>query len=56
MSLGKQEITCKNIFKSSNETLLKKEFNNKLIELINQREKGKGATHKSDLQVISHKI
>ena len=50
------QIACKNVFKSSDEALLKKEFNQKLIELINQMEKGKGIVYKRDLQVISHKI
>lgn len=50
------QVSCKNVFKSSDETLLKKEFNQKLIELINQMEKGKGIVYKRDLQVISHKI
>lgn len=55
MSLNKQEITCKNVFKNDDETILKKEFNKKVIELINQVEKSKTCViYKSDLQIISN--
>lgn len=36
------EISCKNVFKCEDESALKKEFNQKWIELINQLEKSKG--------------
>ncbi len=55
MSLSKQEIACKNVFKSSDETILKREFNKKVIELINQIEKSKTCIiYKSDLQIMTH--
>ena len=36
------EISCKNVFKCEDKSALKKEFNQKWIELINQLEKSKG--------------
>lgn len=36
------EISCKNVFKCEDKSALKKEFNQKWIELINQLEKPKG--------------
>lgn len=36
------EISCKNVFKCEDKWALKKEFNQKWIELINQLEKSKG--------------
>ncbi|MGD9566857.1 MAG: hypothetical protein AB7V48_00805 [Sedimentibacter sp.] len=59
MGFNKPEIACKNIFKNCDELLMKKEFNQKLIELINQIENDKNKTtivYKSDLQIISHDI
>lgn len=54
---NKTQIACTNVFKNGNEVLLKKEFNLRLIELINQVEKSKTSiTYKSDLQVTPHKI
>ena len=35
------EISCKNVFKCEDKSALKKEFNQKWIELINQLEKSK---------------
>lgn len=35
-------VICKNVFKSHNGETLKKEFNDRWIELINQFEKNKG--------------
>jgi len=47
------QVACKNVFKNQNEMLLKKEFNQKLIELINQKGNSKKSiTYKSDLQVM----
>ncbi len=54
---NKTQVACTNVFKNGNEILLKKEFNQRLIELINQVEKNKTSiTYKSDLQVNPHKI
>lgn len=55
MSLSKQDFSCKNVFKNSNEHQIKQEFNQKVIELINQIEKNKTSViYKRDLQIISH--
>ena len=54
------EISCKNVFKCEDKSALKKEFNQKWIELINQLEKSKGQvlpvkreTNLSQLFIIS---
>ena len=36
-----EEIICKNIFKNTEREKLKKEFNKKWLEFINESEKGK---------------
>ncbi|WP_440977684.1 hypothetical protein [Sedimentibacter sp. LTW-03] len=55
MSLSKQDFSCKNVFKNSSEHQIKQEFNQKVIELINQVEKNKtNVIYKRDLQIISH--
>jgi len=59
MAFNKPEVACKNIFKNCDELLIKKEFNQKWVELINQCENEKNkmnAAYKSDLQIISHDI
>ena len=52
------EISCKNVFKCEDKSALKKEFNQKWIELINQLEKSvdikvKDETSKNKVGIIS---
>ncbi|WMJ77832.1 hypothetical protein RBQ61_02580 [Sedimentibacter sp. MB35-C1] len=53
MSLSKQDFSCKNVFKNSSEHQIKQEFNQKVIELINEKNKT-NVIYKRDLQIISH--
>lgn len=39
------QVTCKSVFKSDENTLIKSQFNRKWIEFINQIEKTKKTTH-----------
>ena len=39
--MAKEEVICKNIFKNSEKENLRKEFNKRWIELINECEKNK---------------